>query len=111
MKLKAFVKTYFGITKPELDYLDAKLKDQIISLHQHYLDFENDVRLTKSYLELGDYYKYRHFIERDNRLSNFCKSRGIRYMSDEFSESYPVRRSTNVGRLCFCFSIHFIVSV
>ena len=87
MKLKEFVKTYFDITKSELDDLHEELKSQIISLHQHYLDFENDVRLTKSYLELGDYYKYRRFIERDDRLSNFCKSREIRYMSDEQSES------------------------
>lgn len=87
MKLKEFVKTYFGITKSELDDLHEELKIQIIFLHQRYLDFENDVRLTKSYLELGDYYKYRRFIEQDDRLSNFCKSRGIRYMSDEQSES------------------------
>ena len=87
MKLKEFVKTYFDITKSELDDLHEELKSQIIFLHQRYLDFENDVRLTKSYLELGDYYKYRRFIERDDRLSNFCKSRGIRYMSDEQTES------------------------
>lgn len=87
MKLKEFVKTYFGITKPELDYLDAKLKDQIISLHQTYLGFEQEIRSTESDLELSDYCKYRRFIERDDRLSNFCKSRGIRYMSDAQSES------------------------
>lgn len=87
MKLKEFVKTYFDITKSELDDLHEELKSQIIFLHRRYLDFENDVRLTKSYLELGDYYKYRRFIERDDRLSNFCKSRGIRYMSDEQSGS------------------------
>ena len=87
MKLKEFVKTYFDITKPELDYLDAKLKDQIISLHQTYLGFEQEIRSTKSDLELSDYCKYRRFIERDNRLSDLCKSKGVRYMSDEFSES------------------------
>ena len=50
MKLKEFVKTYFGITKSELDDLHEELKSQIISLHQRYLDFENDVRLTESYI-------------------------------------------------------------
>ena len=87
MKLQKFIKTYFGITKSELYYLDVKLKDQIISLHQTYLGSEQEIRSNKSDLELSDYCKYRRFIERDNQLSNFCKSRGIRYMSDEQTES------------------------
>lgn len=87
MKLKEFVRVYFDMTKSDLDSVSSELKDQIIYLHQDYLNFENDVRLTKSYLALGDYYKYRRFIERDDQLSDFCKSRGIRYMSDEQPET------------------------
>ena len=76
MKLKEFVKTYFGITKYGL------------RLHLTlFRFFENDVTLIKSDLLSFDYYLHITFIKRDNQLSNFCKSRGIRYMSDEQTES------------------------